>query len=322
MTRIGAVTYMQLLIDPNGNMYSRLYKPTSTVQWTDWINGANPKYIFGNYIYRDKFKTLLGETSNFNRPEVLWGTDYNDLLDPGVYVIRGNSSYPTSHAPNGNNSNNLFYVMTLKYTSQFYKQLAFSVNNTDKTEIYLRSMVSDSWSNWTHINTIATGKEIAEYEEGTFTPVLYETENSNNIFIYDTTNSYASYIKNGNLLQIQIKLKLQTSGINNKQLSLSGLPFIISQSSIFNVNIVHSIASSSNLHDIAIAYPNSANSNVLKFKHIYQSSIGYIIMPDEIGGSPDTTNSGMVSGDNQFTITDSDAIIYISGTTDLSLVTS
>lgn len=61
---------------------------------------------------------------------------------------------------------------------------------------------------------------------------------------------------------------------------------------------------------------------IIKFKHIYQSSIGYIIMPDEIGGSPDTTNSGMVSGDNQFTITDSDAIIYISGTTDLSLVTS
>lgn len=320
--RIGATTYMQLLTDPDGNMYSRLYKPQASTQWTDWIYGANPKLIFGSYLYRDKFKQLPGQTSNFTPPEVLWGTDYNDLLDPGVYVIRGNSSYPTSHAPNGNNSNNLFYVMTLKYTSQFYKQLAFSVNNTDKTEIYLRSMVSGSWSNWTHINTIATGKEIAEYEEGTFTPVLYETENSNNIFIYDTTNSYASYIKNGNLLQIQIKLKLQTSGINNKQLSLSGLPFIISQSSIFNVNIVHSIASSSNLHDIAIAYPNSANSNVLKFKHIYQSSIGYIIMPDEIGGSPDTTNSGMVSGDNQFTITDSDAIIYISGTTDLSLVTS
>lgn len=324
MIKINDSTFMQILIDQNCNMYNRLYKPQDSTIWTNWAN-TNPKTLFGNYIRRDVYKTLPNGESHTD-PEVLFGTDYNDLVDPGVYTIRGQNStsypYPTTHAPNGNNNSNIFYVMVLKYTDRYLKQLAFSVSNTNSTEIYMRSMINNSWTNWTHINTIATNKDIAEYEEGTFTPVLYETGNSSNIFSYDTSNSYASYIKNGNLLQIQAKIKLQTSGINNKQLSLSGLPFIISQSSIFNVNIVHSTASNSNLYDIAIAYPNNTNSSVLNFKHIYHSSIGYIILPNEVGGSPDTTNSGIVSGDNLFTITDSNAIIYISGTTDLSLVTS
>ena len=225
MTRIGAVTYMQLLIDPNGNMYSRLYKPTSTVQWTDWINGANPKYIFGNYIYRDKFKTLLGETSNFNRPEVLWGTDYNDLLDPGVYVIKGSSSYPTTHAPNGNNTNNIFYVMTLKYTTQYYKQLAFSANATNKTEIYMRSMIGGTWTEWTvfrgnNLNTLS--------DSGTFTPIL-SCSNGDTLTTSTATGEYRICNK---IVYISIKIIINSGGTANIQ--ITGLPFDFYGSNIYS----------------------------------------------------------------------------------------
>lgn len=74
------------------------------------------------------------------------GANYNDFNTTGFFEALGNSDNPTQNAPNGNNTNNNFYVITQQRAASYFTQIATSVRS-DKT-MYIRSYTNSTWSDW------------------------------------------------------------------------------------------------------------------------------------------------------------------------------
>lgn len=167
----------------------------------------------GNYIGSDIGKTDL-DGSTHTTTEMLYGTDYNDLIDTGLYAIRGNSTYPTVNAPDGNNSNNVFQVLVFKFNSTFTTQIA--VNVRAECDMYIRNNQTGGWGTWKKVLT--TSNVIAE--SGVWTPVA----SSGTITVQSS-----HYVYDGKRVTVTATL---TCGSNiDTSLVLTGLPIIAAESS-------------------------------------------------------------------------------------------
>ena len=74
------------------------------------------------------------------------GANYNDFNTTGFFEALGNSDHPTENAPNGNNTNNNFYVIVQQRAASYFTQIATSVRS-DKS-MYIRSYTNSTWSDW------------------------------------------------------------------------------------------------------------------------------------------------------------------------------
>lgn len=189
-----------------------------------FINGSIEPYVnlnntLANFINRDRGK-LRSDNTVHNQNEVLWGTDFDDLIDSGLYVIRGNSSFPTTNAPpEFDNADNACYVLVMKYTSTFIKQIALSVHESNN--IYVRTRNNNGWNPWSSlITTNGTNNET-----GTFTLIASESSGSTNYHTIEHIDGYYQLI-NEHFVYITAKFKITTTENNDTcKLKLSGLPF-------------------------------------------------------------------------------------------------
>ena len=78
------------------------------------------------------------------------GVDYNTFTDNGIYEGLGNSTSPTTNTPDGNHTNNNFYVCVIRRASTYLTQIAISVR-LDKS-VYIRSLNNGTWSGWVKAN--------------------------------------------------------------------------------------------------------------------------------------------------------------------------
>ncbi len=159
-----------------------------------------------NYLGSDIGKTDPDETPH-TAPEMLFGTDYDELTDTGLYAIRGTNQYPTVNAPNGNNANNMFYVLVMRYNGTFFSQLAFNIRT--ENDVYIRNHQSGGWSVWKKM--LASDNVIAE--GGTWNPAAQ----SGNI----TVNT-ARYIYDGK--RITVTAKITCGSDIASSLVITGLP--------------------------------------------------------------------------------------------------
>lgn len=189
-----------------------------------FINGNIEPYVnlnntLANFINRDWGK-LRSDNTVHNQTEVLWGTDFNDLIDTGLYAIRGNSSFPTTNAPpEFNNADNVCYVLVMKYNTTFFKQIALSVRESNN--IYVRTHNNSGWNPWSSLIT-TTG---TNNETGTFTLIASVSSGSTK---YHTIEHIAGYYQliNEHFVYITAKFKITTTENNNTCiLKLNGLPF-------------------------------------------------------------------------------------------------
>lgn len=189
-----------------------------------FINGSIEPYVnlnntLANFINRDRGKLRSNNTVH-NQNEVLWGTDFDDLIDSGLYVIRGNSSFPTTNAPpEFDNADNVCYVLVMKYTSTFIKQIALSVRESNN--IYVRTRNNNGWNPWSSlITTNGTNNET-----GTFTLIASESSGSTKYHTIEHIEGYYQLI-NEHFVYITAKFKITTTENNDTcRLKLSGLPF-------------------------------------------------------------------------------------------------
>lgn len=93
--------------------------------------------------------TLL-DTKMATKSNVVYGANYDDYKSTGLFELQGNAENPTTNAPNGNDSNNNFYLFVMTRTSGFCTQIAISVR-TDKA-IYVRTCYGGTWYEWSKIN--------------------------------------------------------------------------------------------------------------------------------------------------------------------------
>lgn len=189
-----------------------------------FINGSIEPYVnlnntLANFINRDRGKLRSNNTVH-NQNEVLWGTDFDDLIDSGLYVIRGNSSFPTTNAPpEFDNADNVCYVLVMKYTSTFIKQIALSVRESNN--IYVRTRNNNGWNPWSSlITTNGTNNET-----GTFTLIASESSGSTKYHTIEHIEGHYQLI-NEHFVYITAKFKITTTENNDTcRLKLSGLPF-------------------------------------------------------------------------------------------------
>ena len=189
-----------------------------------FINGSIEPYVnlnntLANFINRDRGK-LRSDNTVHNQNEVLWGTDFDDLIDSGLYVIRGSSSFPTTNAPpEFDNADNVCYVLVMKYTSSFIKQIALSVRESNN--IYVRTYNNNGWKPWSSLIT-TTG---TNNETGTFTLIASESSDSTKYHTIEHIEGYYQLI-NEHFVYITAKFKITTTENNDTcRLKLSGLPF-------------------------------------------------------------------------------------------------
>lgn len=198
-----------------------------------FVNGNMEPYtnfnnFIANYMHRDVGKTRSNDTTH-SQTEVLWGTDYNDLIDTGLYSIRGNSDFPTTNAPPGfANNNNLMYVLCMQYASNCIKQIAISARESNN--IYMRTKNNNGWQPWASIIT-ATG---TNNETGTFTLTAVSSCHT----IEHLSGQYQ--LVNDHFVYINASFKITTTTNNeNLRIKLSGLPFTrntsISGNTVINV---------------------------------------------------------------------------------------
>ena len=216
----------------DGKVYIYIGEACSTVNYClsnnhhifHFINGSIEPYVnlnntLANFINRDRGK-LRSDNTVHNQNEVLWGTDFNDLIDSGLYVIRGNSSFPTTNAPpEFNNADNVCYVLVMKYTSTFIKQIALSVRESNN--IYVRTRNNNGWNPWSSlITTNGTNNET-----GTFTLIASESSGSTKYHTIEHIEGHYQLI-NEHFVYITAKFKITTTENNDTcRLKLSGLPF-------------------------------------------------------------------------------------------------
>lgn len=79
------------------------------------------------------------------------GGDYNELKTNGIFEMQGNAASPTANTPNGNHTNNNFYVQVFYRNPKYLTQIATSVR-ADKTQ-YIRSLNNGVWNNWEKIKS-------------------------------------------------------------------------------------------------------------------------------------------------------------------------
>ena len=106
------------------------------------------------------------------------GGDYDDLVNDGVYEVQGNAAASTKNAPDGNNSNNNYYVLVYKHSVNWITQVATSVRGDRKQ--YIRSKENGVWNAWQRISAgdadTLDGKHAADFlptAGGTVTGSLY-----------------------------------------------------------------------------------------------------------------------------------------------------
>ena len=100
------------------------------------------------FIYTGSVYVLL--TRNYaTSSSCITGGDYNNCIDEGHYELLGNSSSATKNAPDGNNSDNNFYVFVQKRGSTYLVQTATSVR--DPLIRYTRALLNGTWSAWTRL---------------------------------------------------------------------------------------------------------------------------------------------------------------------------
>ena len=75
------------------------------------------------------------------------GIDYDTLINTGLFEVNGTSTEPTTHSPNGNDSDNNFYVLVYRHSSDRCTQIAISTR-TDKS-VYIRARANSTWGEWT-----------------------------------------------------------------------------------------------------------------------------------------------------------------------------
>lgn len=216
----------------DGKVYIYLGEACSTVNYClstnhhifHFINGNIEPYVnlnntLANFINRDCGK-LRSDNTVHNQKEVLWGTDFDDLIDTGLYVIRGNSSFPTTNAPPGfDNTNNLCYVLVMKYSTNSIKQIVLSVRESNN--IYVRTHTNSGWNPWSSLIT-TTG---TNNETGTFTLIAPESSDSTKYHTIEHIEGYYQLI-NAHFVYITAKFKITTTENNDTcRLKLNGLPF-------------------------------------------------------------------------------------------------
>lgn len=81
----------------------------------------------------------------------VFGGDYNSLMTNGIYELLGTSERPTQNAPNGNNSDNDYYVQVFAHSANYITQIATS-GRRDKTQ-YIRSLSNGVWDSWEKIKS-------------------------------------------------------------------------------------------------------------------------------------------------------------------------
>lgn len=230
----------------DGKVYIYIGEAYSTTQFClstnhhifHFINGNIEPYVnlnntLANFINRDRGK-LRSDNTVHNQNEVLWGTDFDDLINTGLYVIRGNSSFPTTNAPpEFNNADNVCYVLVMKYNTDYIKQIALSVR--DSNNIYVRTRTNSGWKPWSSLIT-TTG---TNNETGTFTLIASESSGSTKYHTIEHIEGHYQLI-NAHFVYITAKFKITTTENNDTcRLVLNGLPFArnatISKSAPINI---------------------------------------------------------------------------------------
>lgn len=197
--------------------------------YSEWRYAIDNTNISKNAIptfYGADIGKLRSDNTTHNAAEMMWGTDYNDLTETGFYIIRGNADFPTVNAPDGLNTNNVFYVLHFYYSTSFQTQVAISVRS--ERTIYTRMKSADAWTEWT--KTANTDDLPAEIETGTWTPESIEgtitaRENSSKYAYDGKCVTIASWIDIGD-------------DVTAKSLTISGLPFRSSVAAAMSVNVI------------------------------------------------------------------------------------
>lgn len=81
----------------------------------------------------------------------VFGGDYNELKTNGIFELQGDAANPTANTPNGNHTDNNFYVQVFVHNAKYLTQIATSVRS-DKTQ-YIRSLHNGVWNNWEKIKS-------------------------------------------------------------------------------------------------------------------------------------------------------------------------
>ena len=74
------------------------------------------------------------------------GADYNSFVKTGFFEVLGKTSTPTQNAPDGNNTNNNFYLIVQQRAASYVSQFAISAR--DDTGVYVRTMSNNTWNAW------------------------------------------------------------------------------------------------------------------------------------------------------------------------------
>ena len=206
----GTTTILQEIFTSNGS-YIRTYN-TNTSSWHEWKNFTTTG-ILHNYQGRDK-GLLDPDNSVHTSNEVLLGTDYNDLEETGLYNIRGSTTYPTTNGPSElSSTDNLTYVFVMKYSTNYIKQIVFSVRT--ENIMFVRTKGGGIWRAWSKYDPVTNDST----ESGTFTLTAASTD------YHQITQISAVYkLINRNFVYINAIFKITAAG-TNKKLILSGLPF-------------------------------------------------------------------------------------------------
>lgn len=180
--------------------------------YSSWrkITDANQisSIAIANYIGSDSGKTYSDGTTH-SRPEMLFGTDYNDITSTGLYILRGKETYPTANAPDGCNTDNVFYVLVFKYTNDYYTQIAVNIRSAN--DIYIRSYQSGEWTAWKKLMTY----DALMPENGIWVPAAK---------IGTLTVNTANYTYNGNT--VTVTARIECGDDITKSINISGLPVI------------------------------------------------------------------------------------------------
>ena len=94
----------------------------------------NPTMGFGNSQYQE-----------------LWGIDWNDMVNDGHYLLRGNTQYPSVHGPVDSDSpasNGIWHAIVLSYGSDWIVQIAIDVRGSGTGNFQWRSKTGASWGAW------------------------------------------------------------------------------------------------------------------------------------------------------------------------------
>lgn len=123
--------------------------------WSEWVNlkdGGNADTLDG--LHASSFYPAKGDNTV--------GIDYDTLINTGLFEVNGTSTNPTTNSPNGNDSDNNFYVIVYRHSSSQCTQIAISAR--EDRSVYVRARRNSAWGVWTsffinykpHITSVAT----------------------------------------------------------------------------------------------------------------------------------------------------------------------